>query len=380
MNAPYNKLVNDKGNGRIGVSVCMLAYNHEKFIEKSLDSILMQRVNFNFNIVIGEDFSTDATRSICLNYKNKYPGIIDLILREKNVGSMVNAIDTINNCNGRYIAYLEGDDYWIDENKLQMQYDFLEQNKDYGLVYTNYCYTFRDGTKIDRNYKKEMKSGYVFNDIVRGGFPRVLTMFYRKELLDRDFFNYVGDNNILTLDYPTILYLANKTKFKYLNKVTAQYNYNDTSMTKQNNFRLKLAYHKSGKYALTKFLSIFSVDKSYKEYAREFLNKRERITLYYCIKSRNKQDALESIDYMQQYKKSFILKVVRIIVVYKTGLELLIFLYNIKIFIGLTARIIFAIIKCDRTGIFLGYRNLKSTLLKFSERKVFNKNLNSLNF
>lgn len=114
------------------VSVWMVTYNHEKYIAEALESVLMQQTNFDFEIVIGEDCSTDQTRSIIKNYENKYPNIIFPIYHDKNVGANRNAYEfTFPLCKGKYIACLEGDDYWTDPFKLQKQVDFLEQNKDY---------------------------------------------------------------------------------------------------------------------------------------------------------------------------------------------------------------------------------------------------------
>ena len=113
------------------VSVGMLTYNHEKYISRALDSILMQEVNFNYEIVIADDCSTDKTRDIILNYKKRYPDIIRPIFNEKNIGSQNNANLIRTACVGKYRATLEGDDYWITATKLQKQVDFLEKNPEY---------------------------------------------------------------------------------------------------------------------------------------------------------------------------------------------------------------------------------------------------------
>ena len=110
----------------IKVSVCMIAYNHQEFISQALDSILQQKTNFPFEIIIGDDNSKDDTGKICRAYAAKFPGQIKYFHREKNMGMMPNMIDILNCCDGKYIALCEGDDYWTDEKKLQTQADFLE--------------------------------------------------------------------------------------------------------------------------------------------------------------------------------------------------------------------------------------------------------------
>lgn len=99
-------------------------------MEQALKGILEQKVNFEFDIVVADDGSTDRTREIILTYSNKYPDKFKLIFQEKNVGAVQNWKDLLAFPKSKYIAYLEGDDYWNNPNKLQAQFDFLEQNED----------------------------------------------------------------------------------------------------------------------------------------------------------------------------------------------------------------------------------------------------------
>jgi len=116
------------------VSVAVITYGQEKYIRQALDSILMQQVNFCYEIVVGEDCSPDNTREILREYKEKYPNKFNLILKDENVGASRNLFDVFTKCRGKYIAQLEGDDYWIDPKKLQKQVDFLESNSEYLAV------------------------------------------------------------------------------------------------------------------------------------------------------------------------------------------------------------------------------------------------------
>lgn len=115
------------------LSVLMITYNHERFIAEALESVLAQRVNFDYEIVIGEDCSTDGTRKILMEFCRRYPNRIVPLLRDKNVGAMRNFEATLAVCQGQYLALLEGDDYWTCEDKLQKQVDFLESNPDYAI-------------------------------------------------------------------------------------------------------------------------------------------------------------------------------------------------------------------------------------------------------
>ena len=114
------------------VSVCIITYNHEKFIKRAIDSVLMQTTDYDVEIILGDDCSVDKTTIICQDYEKKYNNV-HLLKRDKNIGMNANWMDTIRSATGKYIALLEGDDYWIDKNKLQKQVDFLENNKDYVL-------------------------------------------------------------------------------------------------------------------------------------------------------------------------------------------------------------------------------------------------------
>ncbi|HEX8278180.1 MAG TPA: glycosyltransferase, partial [Segetibacter sp.] len=118
------------------VSVVMTTYNHQSFIAQAIESVIMQKTNFQFELVIGEDCSTDHTTIICREYALKYPNIIKLLSRGRNLGMKENGKQTINEARGKYIAILEGDDYWVDENKLQMQVDLLEKDQTATLCFT----------------------------------------------------------------------------------------------------------------------------------------------------------------------------------------------------------------------------------------------------
>ena len=114
------------------LSVLLITYNHEAYIRQCLDSVLSQRVDFDYEIVVGEDCSTDRTRDILNEYKSAHPDKIRLLYRSRNFGRpTLNVYETAGSCRGRYVATLEGDDYWTDEYKLQKAVDFLESNPSY---------------------------------------------------------------------------------------------------------------------------------------------------------------------------------------------------------------------------------------------------------
>lgn len=140
----------------IMVSVVCPTYGHEKYIRKALDSILMQKVNFNMEVLVGEDCSPDNSREILKEYEKKYPGFFTVFYREKNMGPKKNIMDLLKGTKGKYFIILELDDFWVDENKLQKQVDFLETHNDYFAV----CHKF---IVVDENDKDTGKNLFFFD-------------------------------------------------------------------------------------------------------------------------------------------------------------------------------------------------------------------------
>lgn len=116
------------------LSILMLVYNHERYIIEALDSIKGQIKNFTYEILVGEDCSTDNTRAILQNYNTDGLENFRLVLREKNIGGLNNLLDLCERAEGEYIILLEGDDFWIDPHKLSRQIEFLDGNKEYIAV------------------------------------------------------------------------------------------------------------------------------------------------------------------------------------------------------------------------------------------------------
>ena len=112
------------------VDIPMCTYNHEKFLGEAIESVLMQKCDFKFRLFVGEDCSKDNTRQVLKSYADKYPDIIFPIYHPENVGASLNTKILLSKCTAKYISFLDGDDYWLTENKLQRQVDFLEQNPD----------------------------------------------------------------------------------------------------------------------------------------------------------------------------------------------------------------------------------------------------------
>ena len=207
------------------VSIHCLAYNHKDYISQAIESFLMQKTNFQFEIVIGEDCSTDGTREIVFDYEKKYPDLIRVITSDKNVGMNENALRTKIAARGKYISFCEGDDYWIDPLKLQKQVDFLEANPDYGMVHTDlheYNTVKKTWRKNIWKNKKLFQEGELFNSLIIGRTTGIYTCTttVRKDILS-DFIDDFSKLDLAMGDSFIQLTIASKYKIGYLNHATA---------------------------------------------------------------------------------------------------------------------------------------------------------------
>ena len=134
------------------VSVRMITYNHAPYIRRMIESALSQKTDFPFEVVIGEDCSTDGTREIVFDYAEKYPEIIRLVTSDQNVGMHENSRRAFEACRGQYVAYCDGDDYWLRDDKLKKQADYLEGNPNCGLVCSDYDVHHVDTDLRIKNY------------------------------------------------------------------------------------------------------------------------------------------------------------------------------------------------------------------------------------
>lgn len=174
------------------LSIVTITYNHEPYIRKCIEGVLMQQVNFPIEFIIAEDCSTDGTLTICKEYAEKYPDLIQLITSDNNVGAIANERRAMKAAKGKYIAFCEGDDYWTDPLKLQKQVDFLEDHPEYSVTFHR-CkhYNVVDGTI------KDDQCGFLFQNKEEGvdvtvelffdkWITQPLTMVYRASMFDLD--------------------------------------------------------------------------------------------------------------------------------------------------------------------------------------------------
>jgi len=156
----------------------MITYNHAQFIAQALDSVLMQQVNFDYEIVIGEDCSTDATREILIRYQQNFPDKVRLLLPVKNLGMISNFAETFLACRGEYVAILEGDDFWTSPSKLQRQADYLDAHPECAASFHNVAVIYEnDAEAAHLFHKKALAPLFTQREIVSDFFiPTCSTM------------------------------------------------------------------------------------------------------------------------------------------------------------------------------------------------------------
>lgn len=169
---------------RILVSICCLTFNHAPFIRKCLDGFLMQEGDFDIEVLIHDDASTDGTKEIIEEYKSAHPYIFYPIFQTENQGSKGGRSFTAKynfpRCRGKYIALCEGDDYWTDSTKLKQQVEFLEQNNDYVLTGHDAIKITREGLIISQTCLEDIyKRDYSSTELKQSNLVLTLSMCFR---------------------------------------------------------------------------------------------------------------------------------------------------------------------------------------------------------
>ena len=160
------------------VSVLTITYNHERYIEQTVRSALMQQTDFEYEIVIGEDCSTDRTRDVLLRLADECPDRLRLLFREQNLGGARNFADAFAHCRGEYIALLEGDDYWSDPQKLAKQVAFLDAHPEYSGCAHAVCPL--EAQKFGRPYPDPCPETVTIHDLFGANPFHTCSVVYRK--------------------------------------------------------------------------------------------------------------------------------------------------------------------------------------------------------
>lgn len=208
------------------VSIFCITYNHEKYIKDAIEGFLMQKTDFRFEIVIHDDASTDGTIAILNEYESKYPELIRVIYESENQFSKLESVAEFfldiqrRELNGKYIAICEGDDYWIDTDKLQIQTDYMESHPD--CVMTGHDAILVNCKTTEKTKMERFKEGDLsIVDLILASIPTTSRVYKRNMLNIEGAFWESGEGG----DYPFQLYCATRGKIHYFDKPMAVHLY-----------------------------------------------------------------------------------------------------------------------------------------------------------
>ena len=277
------------------VSVCLITYNHEKYIRRALESVLAQETTFPIEIVIGEDHSTDTTREIVLEFKNKYPQVIRTILSSYNLGMNRNLIRTLQQCRGKYIALLEGDDLWTSPDKLQKQSKFLENHPECSICFHKVEVHIVEQDQIRGLWPDfDPPATTSLMDLLKSNYMHTCAVMYRNVNLGdipEGFFQLgIGD-------WPLHILYAQKGNIGFLNETLARYH-----------------VHQAGLFSSLDTLKKFEVVFQSREFMYPLLTKKHRkilgpVLLEYCYQlarmSLENQDTSRARQYLARGMRYF---------------------------------------------------------------------------
>lgn len=283
------------------VVVWMVTYNQEDYISDAVESVMMQQTEFSFKLYIGEDCSTDNTRELCKQLKEKYPERIELFLNETNLGATANGVNMYYKCfesPAKYVAILEGDDYWTDPLKLQKQVDFLEANPEYVLCF--HKVSLLEGTTFKEDNIISLPDNY--EDIAtfakKGNYIHTPSIVFKNIIpkLPAEFkYSPIGD-------FFLSLLLAEGGKIKRLNDVMAVYRLNSGIWSEKSN------YYRNFKTALTHALLYKYFNKKNNTVIASILLERIQSFIETFSTEINEEEIEELIDFLTEEQNNTELK------------------------------------------------------------------------
>jgi glycosyltransferase involved in cell wall biosynthesis len=208
------------------LSVCVITYNHARYIREAIDSILMQKIDYAWQLIVADDRSTDGTTEILLEYQKKFPDRIKLILQKRNVGAETNWLDLMAYPSSKYVLYMEGDDYLSDPSKLQRQVSFLEAHPDFALCFHPAKVMYDDGSRPDEmlpspelRFNKRVLGQ---KDLLTNNFMATSSVMYRWRFTQENI-KKAFPKNIITGDWLLHLLHAEVGKIGFLNRTMSVY-------------------------------------------------------------------------------------------------------------------------------------------------------------
>jgi glycosyltransferase involved in cell wall biosynthesis len=210
------------------VTVLVTTYNHEKFIAQAINSVLRQKTDFEYEVVIIEDCSTDSTRDIVVDYREKHPDRIRLALAEQNYNDNRAWAREMANVRSEYLAFLDGDDYWTSPHKLQKQVDFLDSHPECSICCHNATAFYEDGSQQPYDFNPvDQKELSTLDDLWNGNFVAGCSAMLRSGMV-RQFPDWFY--TLKWADWALYILWAHHGKIGYINEIMGAYRIHNSGL------------------------------------------------------------------------------------------------------------------------------------------------------
>ncbi len=293
-------------NDEVMVSIHCVAYNHAKYIRKTFESFLNQKTTFKFEVLVHDDASTDGTQEIIKEYAEKYPDIFKPIYQTENQyskGIRVAYAYNFPRVTGKYSAFCDGDDYWDDENKLQIQYEILEKYEECSMcVHVAQVVSEKEGNKIGIIPEKTVGEGiieaeeFLRHELIEGWAAQASSFFIRSQYL----LEYIKEQpdyykKMIVGDFPLVLYMLTKGNVYFIDKEMSCYRYGG-----QGTFR-----NKRQKDVFFQMKHLFTLVEGVQEYNKYTNGKFERVIKTFIVMQLEKLMLFEK-SIIQEYESCYL--------------------------------------------------------------------------
>tara|TARA_R110000850_G_scaffold213377_1_gene339359 strand:- start:11541 stop:12560 length:1020 start_codon:yes stop_codon:yes gene_type:complete len=247
------------------VSVLMITYNHAAYLAEAIEGVLKQQCDFTFELLIGEDASTDSTRQVALEYQKRYPEIIRVIYSSENVGMNANSRRIFEKARGKYVAYCEGDDFWCTQDKLARQVALLESDEEIGIVHSDWTRAYPKDGQWTYDFTKSVHcrvatkhlSGHLFKTWYYPKILRTCTILLRRKTVSDWYASGLMDTRYHFGDSVLSAYITQRWRVGYIPAVMAVYRVSPNSALRSG-AKVRVAFYQSSLHFDTAAQEFFS--------------------------------------------------------------------------------------------------------------------------
>jgi glycosyltransferase involved in cell wall biosynthesis len=289
-------MTGDAGRNPLKVSVLVMTFNHRRFIEEALDSVLSQRTQFDWELLVSEDCSTDGTREVVIDYQRRSPGRIRLLLSERNLRSNAVVARGIAAARGQYIALLDGDDFWSCADKLQRQVEFMDAHPECSICFHNARVVHEDGSRPPWNWVPAgQRQLSTLEDLWMGNFIPTCSTMYRNGVVGTlpDWYSsFFVTPTLFITDWPLHVLHAERGLIGYLDEVMGTYRYHSGGLYSRHGEYEKLAltlefYRKMNELTQHRYERVIAgaVSRYFLDWADEYQRRGETARAYECLRT-----------------------------------------------------------------------------------------------